>query len=200
MASGDLLLTDTELLYNRALDCCRKIFLDKTRDYGTAWRVLRPISIVDQIFIKGQRIRNIQEMSVRLISDTIETELQGIVNYAIIALIQKTLDTETPLDLPVEDAMDQYDRKAGEIRTLMKAKNHDYGEAWKLMNQKSFVDLILMKLIRIRQILHNGGKTLVSEGMEANFSDIANYALFSLIRLQENIFPADSGFPKDFSP
>ncbi|HUX84666.1 MAG TPA: DUF1599 domain-containing protein [Chitinophagaceae bacterium] len=179
-------LDQTENQYREALESCRRIFLDKTRDYGTAWRVLRPISIADQIFIKARRIRNIQELPSRRVAETPAEELRAIVNYGIIALIQGSLDPEDQLDLKPEQALSMYDAAAAGIQRLMKDKNHDYGEAWREMSQQSFVDLVLMKLVRIRQILANGGKTIASEGISSNFEDIVNYALFALIRLQES--------------
>ncbi len=185
MNGDEIRLDQTENQYLEALESCRRIFLDKTRDYGTAWRVLRPISIADQIFIKARRIRNIQELVSSRIPETPQDELRGIVNYGIIARIQETLNPGDPLDLDPEKAAALYDQAAASIRCLMEDKNHDYGAAWKEMSQQSFIDLILMKLIRIRQILSNGGKTIASEGISSNFGDIVNYALFALIRLRE---------------
>lgn len=164
---------------------CKDIFIKKTKDYGTSWRVLRPISIVDQIFIKAQRIRNIQELGKQKVSDDIGGEFRGIVNYGVIALIQMELPDDPYEDLPVETVSRLYDEKISFIYGVMQDKNHDYGEAWRDMSQESFADLILTKLLRIKQILRNEGKTLISEGMDANYVDIVNYAVFALIQLDE---------------
>ncbi len=165
---------------------CREIYLKKATDYGTSWRVLRPVSIVDQIYIKAWRIRQIQEKQVQKIEDSIENEFRAIVNYGIIALIQLTMkhDSETLLDLKQSEAC--YNEQLEIVRSLMLKKNHDYGEAWRNMSQESFVDLILTKLLRIRQILTNDGKTMISEGVDANFADIINYGIFALIRISED--------------
>ncbi|RYY95996.1 MAG: DUF1599 domain-containing protein [Chitinophagaceae bacterium] len=171
--------------YDAALGHCHDLFAKKTKDYGTAWRVLRPISIVDQIFIKAQRIRTIQEKGAQRIGDDIRSEFIGIANYAIIGLIQLQLPEGSAEELPVDRTMDYYERAADAARALMHDKNHDYGEAWRSMSQESFTDLILMKLARIRQILANKGQTLVSEGIDANYYDILNYALFALILMDE---------------
>lgn len=158
----------------------------KSQDYGTSWRVLRPVSITDQIMIKALRIRNIQQTGVQRIDDGIDSEFRGIINYGIIALIQEELPREERWELDVEEARKSYADKAGQVRALMLAKNHDYGEAWRQMSQESLVDLILSKLQRIRQILRHQGKTLVSEGISSNFMDIVNYAVFALILLEGN--------------
>jgi hypothetical protein len=171
--------------YNYAIHQCQQLFVKKAADYGTSWRVLRPISIVDQIYIKAWRIRQIQDNGIQKISDTIESEFIGIVNYGIIALIQQVLPENTPIEMMPDDARKWYDIKRMEVEQLMQAKNHDYGEAWREMSQQSFVDLILVKLLRIRQILANDGQTIVSEGIDANFADIVNYAIFALIRIEE---------------
>lgn len=178
-------MTDTNQQYDAAVQACRDIFLKKTRDYGTSWRVLRPISIVDQIFIKAQRIRTIQEKGVHLVSDNVTDEFRGILNYAVIGLIQAGLRNEAVEELPVDKVQELFDEKIGEAKRVMLDKNHDYGEAWRDMSQESFTDLILMKLMRIRQILLNDGKTLISEGIDANFIDIINYAVFALILIAE---------------
>jgi len=176
---------DTIQQYNAAVDKCRDIFLKKTKDYGTSWRVLRTISIIDQIFIKALRIRTIQEKKIQLVGDSINSEFIGIVNYGIIGLIQLELDKPEVEDLDVEHVAGMYDRLIGQVRDLMQEKNHDYGEAWRDMSQESFADLILVKLLRIRQILANEGKTLISEGIDANLHDIINYAVFALILIEE---------------
>lgn len=178
-------MTTTNQQYDAAVHACRDIFLKKASDYGTSWRVLRPISIVDQIFIKAQRIRTIQEKGVQLVNDDINSEFKGIVNYGVIGLIQDGLDKEAIEDLPVSRVKELFDEKINMVRRIMEDKNHDYGEAWRDMSQQSFVDLILMKLMRIRQILSNDGRTLISEGIDANFTDIINYSIFALILIDE---------------
>ncbi|HEX6192669.1 MAG TPA: DUF1599 domain-containing protein [Chitinophagaceae bacterium] len=179
-------MTNTNKQYDEAIESCRTIFLKKARDYGTAWRVLRTISIVDQIFIKAQRIRTIQEKGQQKVADDIAAEFKGIINYAIIGLIQLQLPQQTPEELEVEEVGDWYDSNVRTAKQLMEDKNHDYGEAWRSMSQESFVDLILMKLQRIRQILANEGKTLISEGVDANYLDIINYAVFALILMNQD--------------
>ena len=178
-------MNETLQQYNQALDTCRDIFLKKTKDYGTSWRVLRPISIVDQLFIKAQRIRTVQELGVQKVNEDITGEFQAMVNYGIIGLIQLYLKTESVEELPVTEAEMNFILQADHVRQVMLAKNHDYGEAWRDMSQEGFVDLILMKLLRIRQILANNGKTLISEGIDSNFVDIINYSLFALILIGE---------------
>jgi hypothetical protein len=171
--------------YDGAVKSCREIFIKKVQDYGTSWRVLRMISIVDQIYIKAQRIRTIQEIKEQRIADDITGEFIGIVNYAVIALIQLDKGTYTVEDLSAEEATRLYDDKIMVAKTLMQDKNHDYGEAWRSMSQQSFVDLVLVKLLRIKQILSNEGKTVISEGIDANFTDIINYSIFALILIAE---------------
>jgi hypothetical protein len=171
--------------YEQAIEKCKDIFVKKVHDYGTSWRVLRMISIVDQIYIKALRIRTIQEKKMQMIADDITGEFIAMANYGIIALIQLELGNASGEELSAEDAERLYDAKAKEAYTLMLDKNHDYGEAWRDMSQESFVDLILVKLLRIRQILGNDGKTLVSEGIDANFIDIINYSIFGLILISE---------------
>ncbi len=174
------------MTYQQVIDSSKEIFIKKTKDYGTSWRVLRPVSIVDQIFIKAQRIRTIQELGVQKVADDIANEFRGIVNYGVIALMQMDLGTDDPYtDLPVDKVAALYDEKVHFIRSVMEAKNHDYGEAWRSMSQESFTDLILTKLLRIKQILRNDGRTIISEGMDANYVDIVNYAVFALILLEE---------------
>lgn len=174
-------MTITNQQYDKAIASCKEIFLKKASDYGTAWRVLRTISIVDQIFIKAQRIRTIQEKGKQKVADGIAAEFKGIVNYAVIGLIQLGLPEDAPEEMQVEDVSVLYDTNASVAKNLMNDKNHDYGEAWRSMSQESFVDLILMKLQRIKQILNNDGKTIMSEGIDANYLDIINYAVFALI-------------------
>lgn len=174
-------MTTTNEQYDKVILTCREIFLHKSKDYGTAWRVLRTISIVDQIFIKAQRIRTIQEKGEQKISDGIAAEFNGIINYAVIGLIQLELPATAPEEMELEDVSVLYNKFVNKAKLLMQDKNHDYGEAWRSMSQESFVDLILMKLQRIRQILNNEGKTIMSEGIDANYLDILNYAVFALI-------------------
>ncbi len=174
-------MSNTTEEFNFITNNCKSIFEKKTKDYGTSWRVLRPISIVDQIYIKAQRIRNIQEIGNQKVEDDIAGEWQGIINYGIIALIQQDLQGNDNWDLPTEIAIEMYEKHLQENFELMQKKNHDYGEAWRNMSQVSFADLILTKILRIKQIIANDGKTEVSEGMDANFRDIINYAVFALI-------------------
>lgn len=155
-------------------------------DYGTAWRVLRTISIVDQIFIKAQRIRTIQEKGLQKVADDITAEFKGIINYGVIGLIQLELPQDAPEEMEIEKISSLYDANVEASKKLMMDKNHDYGEAWRSMSQESFVDLVLMKLQRIRQILANEGKTIMSEGIDANYIDIINYSVFALILMKEN--------------
>lgn len=174
---------DTLSQYREVTTACRKLFLQKAADYGTSWRVLRPISIVDQIYIKAWRIRQIQEKGVQRISDSIASEFGGIVNYGIIALVQQRAQDDPDWEWPTERAQQAYDFELQQVEHLMMEKNHDYGEAWRQMSQESLADLILVKLMRIRQIIANEGATQVSEGADANFRDIINYAVFALIML-----------------
>ncbi len=178
-------MSDTLTQYKNIVARCKDLYIKKAKDYGTSWRVLRPISIVDQVYIKAARIRQIQETGNQKIGDTIESEFIGIVNYGIIALIQSSIPADAATELSAEEAKNWYELKAKEIEDLMLQKNHDYGEAWRDMSQQSFVDLILVKLLRIKQILVNEGKTIVSEGIDANFIDIVNYGIFALIRIGE---------------
>lgn len=177
--------TNTLHQYNETIEHCKAVFIKKTTDYGSSWRVLRTISVVDQIYIKAKRIRTIQENTQQKIQDNITDEFQGVVNYAVIGLIQLDMLTEEVDNLPVETVNKLYDAKINMTRSLMQDKNHDYGEAWRDMSQESFTDLILTKLLRIKQILHNKGKTIASEGIDANYTDIINYAAFALILIAE---------------
>lgn len=177
---------DTLAQYDQVVSTCRDVFLKKANDYGTSWRMFRPISLVDQIYIKAWRIRQIQEnKGVQKISDSIASEFSAIINYGYIALIQAGMSDQEPADLPLDKVGMLYDQKIKEVRELMLLKNHDYGEAWRNMSQESFADLILTKLYRIKQILANDGRTTVSEGADANFCDIINYAIFALILINE---------------
>ena len=178
-------MDNTNQQYDAAVGSCKEIFLKKTKDYGTSWRVLRPISVADQIFIKAQRIKNIQQIKSQKIGDDIASEFKGMVNYGVIGLIQLELNNESIEDLPINETEKRYNEKINFAKNTMLEKNHDYGEAWRDMSQEAFVDLILMKLLRIRQILANDGKTLISEGIDANLVDIINYSLFGLILIGE---------------
>jgi hypothetical protein len=180
-------MTTTDLQYDDVIHSCKEIFLKKAKDYGTAWRVLRTISIVDQIFIKAQRVRTIQEKKQQKVADDITAEFKGIINYAVIGLIQLELSADAPEELAIDNVSSLYDRYVTAAKKLMQDKNHDYGEAWRSMSQESFVDLVLMKLQRIRQILSNEGKTLASEGIDANYDDIINYSVFALILMNETV-------------
>lgn len=183
--SSNMADTNTLAQYENIVSRCKDLYVKKVQDYGTSWRVLRTISIVDQIYIKAWRIRQIQEKGIQKIEDTIETEFIGIVNYGIIALIQMAMANEENYELSGEEAKRWFEQEAKKTEHLMLEKNHDYGEAWRDMSQQSFVDLILVKLLRIKQILSNDGKTTVSEGMEANFADIVNYGIFALIKVSD---------------
>lgn len=172
---------NTDLQFDNAVKKCREIFEKKTKDYGTSWRVYRTISIADQIYIKAKRIRNIQEKRMQKIEDDVQAEFKGILNYSVIGLIQLDIHDDEIEELPLTETLKLYDEKILNAKNLMQNKNHDYGEAWRNMSQESFVDLILAKILRIKQIIQNEGKTLVSEGIESNFYDILNYAAFALI-------------------
>lgn len=178
-------MTATDQQYDEVILSCKEIFLKKAADYGTAWRVLRTISIVDQLFIKARRIRTIQLKGLQKVADDTAAEFKGIVNYAVIGLIQLDLPGDAPEEMELPAVSSLYDQQVAASKRLMQDKNHDYGEAWRSMSQESFVDLILMKLQRIRQILANEGKTLISEGIDANYHDIINYGVFALVLMEE---------------
>ena len=178
-------MSSTNQAYDAAILACRDIFIKKTKDYGTAWRVLRTISVVDQIFIKALRIRTIQDLQTQKVGDDINSEFKGIVNYAVIGLIQLALGNPQVEEWPVDQVEKLYLQYVDFARQTMLDKNHDYGEAWRDMSQESFADLILMKLMRIKQILGNDGKTIISEGIDANYVDILNYSVFALILISE---------------
>lgn len=164
---------------------CREIFVNKAKDYGTSWRVLRLSSITDQLFIKAKRIRILEETGINKVGESIEGEYMAMVNYGIIALIQISLKDVNELEIDLEKVLSLYNQKIEETRDLMLAKNHDYGEAWRDMRVTSFSDLILTKILRIKQIEGNDGKTLISEGVDANYQDIINYSVFALIKMKE---------------
>lgn len=172
----------TNQQYEQVISACRTVFTKKMEDYGTAWRILRPVSITDQIYIKASRIRSIEEKGVSKIKEGVRPEFIGIINYAIIALVQMELGTSDE-ELNKEKTLSLYDEFFLQAMKLMKDKNHDYGEAWRKMRISSYTDLILMKLKRIKQIEDNQGKTVISEGIDANYFDIINYAAFALIKI-----------------
>jgi hypothetical protein len=169
--------------YNTVIQACKEVFAKKTKDYGTAWRILRLPSITDQIYIKAQRIRSIQEKGTQKVQDDIAGEFVGIINYSIIALIQMELLNNEKLDMNYEELEPYYDKKVKEIIDLLQNKNHDYGEAWREMRVSSMTDIILMKLLRVKQIEDNLGQTIISEGIDANYQDMVNYAVFCLIKM-----------------
>lgn len=179
-------MQSTSEQYAEIRSICRKVFSDKLKDYGTSWRVLRPESLTDQIFIKANRIRTLQESSVQKVDEGIFPEFIGIVNYCIISLIQLACKDREGYEMENEEALELYDKLFSETYDLMLAKNHDYGEAWRDMRVGSFVDIILMRVMRIRQIEDQKGQTLVSEGVESNYMDMVNYAAFGLIKLRES--------------
>jgi len=176
----------TKEQYDAVITKCRELFINKMKDYGSAWRILRLPSLTDQIFIKAQRIRQLQENDVRKIDEDEKPEFIGIINYAIMALIQLEKGVVEQPDLNVEAATKLYDKHVEMTQQLMEDKNHDYGEAWRDMRINSLTDLILQKLLRVKQIEDNKGKTLVSEGIDANYQDMINYAVFALILMKEN--------------
>lgn len=171
--------------YHDVIRKCRDLFEKKTTDYGTAWRILRTSSLTDQIFIKAQRIRTIQETKVSKVDEGVESEFIGIINYCIIAMMQIKLSESDQIEIPAEEIMKAYDENVQRAIDLMQNKNHDYGEAWRDMRVSSLTDLILMKILRVKQIEDNEGATLVSEGIDANYMDMLNYAVFAMIQLEE---------------
>ncbi|HYD92256.1 MAG TPA: DUF1599 domain-containing protein [Flavobacterium sp.] len=174
-------MSNTSQEYDKVIATCRQLYINKMKDYGSAWRILRLPSLTDQIFIKAQRIRSLQENAVRKVDEDETGEFIGIINYSIMALIQLDKGIADQPDLNVEEATTLYDEKVSLTKSLMEAKNHDYGEAWRDMRISSLTDLILQKILRVKQIEDNKGKTLVSEGIDANYQDMINYAVFALI-------------------
>lgn len=174
-------MRDTSREYDLVIKQCRELFTKKMKDYGCAWRILRLPSLTDQIFIKAQRIRSLQQNQTRRVDEDETGEFVGIINYCIMALIQLELGVADQPDLTAEQAEKLYDAKVAETKALMEAKNHDYGEAWRDMRVSSLTDLILQKLLRVKQIEDNRGLTLVSEGIAANYQDMINYSIFALI-------------------
>lgn len=178
-------MKDTSAQYDAVVEECRSLFLKKMHDYGCAWRILRLPSLTDQIFIKAQRIRGLQENEVRKVDEGEVPEFIGIINYSVMALIQLKKGVASQPDLSEEEVSELYDNIIAETKQLMENKNHDYGEAWRDMRVSSLTDLILQKLLRIKTIENNKGKTLVSEGISANYEDMINYAIFALIHIHE---------------
>jgi hypothetical protein len=178
-------MQDTSKQYDNVITTCRDLFIKKMSDYGSAWRILRLPSLTDQIFIKAQRIRGLQQNDVQKVDEGQESEFIGIINYCIMALIQLEKGVVEQPDLSVEEATELYDKQTAVTKQLMLDKNHDYGEAWRDMRVSSLTDLILQKLLRVKQIEDNKGKTLVSEGIDANYQDMVNYAVFAMIHLKE---------------
>jgi hypothetical protein len=175
----------TLVQYDAVVNECLGLFAKKAHDYGTAWRILRVPSLTDQVLIKAQRIRTLQEVGESKVGEGVRPELIGIINYAAMALVQMDLGVVDAPDIDAERATREVRTRIEQARDLMQRKNHDYGEAWRSMRVSSLVDLILMKLLRIKQIEDNQGNTLVSEGIDANFLDIVNYAVFAMIQLDE---------------
>ena len=176
---------NTDKQFDKVIEKCRSVFINKARDYGTSWRIFRLPSITDQIFIKAKRIRTLDETGINKIGESQESEYIGIINYCIMAIIQNNLDKNAPEDIPVNELEPLYDKVVSETKDLMNEKNHDYGEAWRDMRMTSFSDMLLVRLKRIKQIESNKGKTSVSEGIEANYQDMINYAIFALIKINE---------------
>ncbi|HNP18129.1 MAG TPA: DUF1599 domain-containing protein [Fulvivirga sp.] len=178
------MINKTEGEYTQVIKECKALFEKKTKDYGTAWRILRLPSITDQIFIKAQRIRSIQEKGTQKVGEDISNEFVGIINYCIIAIMQLRIEDKGNLNLSYEELEPLYDQIVNDTLDLLKNKNHDYGEAWREMRVSSITDIILMKLMRVKQIEDNEGAVLVSEGVDANYQDMLNYSVFALIKLK----------------
>ena len=178
-------MIDTSKQYNNIIETCRALFINKMKDYGSAWRILRLPSLTDQIFIKTQRIRGLQQNDVQKVDEGQVSEFIGIINYSIMALIQLERGVVEQPDLNIDESILEYNKNVEIAKKLMMDKNHDYGEAWRDMRVSSLTDLILQKLLRVKQIEDNKGKTLVSEGIDANYQDMINYAIFALILLEK---------------
>ena len=183
MLPTNILNSDTSVQYNTVIKACQKVFGKKTQDYGTAWRILRLPSMTDQIMIKAQRARALQEQETQRVEEGMISEFIGIVNYSVMALIQLDLKDDERLELAYDELAPLYEKAIAATTALLDAKNHDYQEAWRTMRLESITDIILMKLLRIKRIEDNKGVTLVSEGVAANYQDIINYAVFALIKL-----------------
>lgn len=178
-------MQQTSKQFDAVIEKCRSLFVNKMQDYGSAWRILRLPSLTDQIFIKAQRIRSLQENDVRMVDEGEASEFIGIINYAVMALIQLEKGVAEQPDLNTDEATKLYDKHIAVTKSLMEDKNHDYGEAWRELRISSLTDLILQKLLRVKQIEDNKGKTIVSEGIDANYQDMINYAVFALVLLNE---------------
>lgn len=178
--------THTSQQYDAVISQCRDIFQKKNTDYGTSWRIMRTSSITDQIFIKAQRIRSIEQKGTQKIQEDIRNEYVGIINYCVIGLIQLTLPLTDEVEMPKDTVMALFESEVQQTKSLMEDKNHDYGEAWRDMRINTFTDLILVKLFRVKQIEDNKGETIISEGIDANYRDMLNYAVFALIRINES--------------
>ena len=180
-------MSNTSEQYDNVVVKCTEIFKKKTIDYGTAWRILRSSSLTDQIFIKANRIRTIQEAGSSKVDEGVESEFVGIINYCIMALIQIDLINDKRMEIPSQEVIDLYHNKINISKNLMEQKNHDYGEAWRDMRVSSLTDLILMKILRVKQIEDNKGKTIISEGIDANYFDMINYSVFAIIHLLKKL-------------
>lgn len=178
-------MSNTSEQYDSIIKICTDIFIKKMKDYGSAWRILRTSSLTDQIYIKAKRIRSIEEKGMSKVDEGVRSEYIGIVNYCIMALVQLELGYDENTELPFDECIELYNKHFHAAKSLMENKNHDYDEAWRDMRLSSLTDLILMKLLRTKQIEDNGGKTLISEGIDANYSDMINYAVFALIKIEE---------------
>lgn len=180
-------MQNTEEQFDMVINTCREIFVSKNKDYGPSWRILRPSSLTDQIFIKAQRVRSVQEAKVQLVEDNLADDFVGIVNYGIMALINLEMGADMDTNPDFEEVLAAYDTQLNKTKDLMLRKNHDYGEAWREMRISTYVDFILMKILRTKQIEENDGETIISEGLDANYMDMINYAIFALIRLHEKV-------------
>jgi len=178
------IMNNTQEQFDHIIGTCRSLFAKKLKDYGASWRIMRPESVTDQILIKARRIRSIEEKGVNMVGDSISSEFTAIINYCIVGLIQLELGYAETVDADEKEVLNMYDKYVAKTRELLFAKNHDYGEAWRAMRISSYTDLILVKLFRIKQIESNSGKTIVSEGIDANYMDILNYSVFGLIKLE----------------
>ncbi|MCC7303180.1 MAG: DUF1599 domain-containing protein [Bacteroidia bacterium] len=178
-------MVKTGVQYDEQVRACKNIFVKKMKDYGSAWRVLRTGSITDQIFIKANRIKNIEVKGMQRVEEDVRSEYIGIVNYSVIGLIQLAMADDPRMEISAEEGGKLFDKYIGLAKSLMENKNHDYGEAWREMRVSSLTDLLLMKIHRMKQIEDNDGKTMISEGLDANYMDMINYSLFALIRLSE---------------
>ncbi|AYN68837.1 DUF1599 domain-containing protein [Euzebyella marina] len=178
-------MPETSQQYDEVIKTCRNLFEKKMKDYGSAWRILRLPSLTDQIFIKAQRIRGLQENEVRKVNEGERSEFIGIINYSLMALVQLEKGVAAQPDMQLKESLELYDKHSAATKALMENKNHDYGEAWRDMRISSLTDLILQKLLRVKQIEDNKGKTIVSEGIDANYQDMVNYAVFAMIHLNE---------------